>query len=394
MKKNIWCLAFTWFFAATQISFAQDSFSPPAKTYRIAVFAPMYLDSVFNNDLLNSDKSMPKFIMPAIEFTQGARIALDTLSLNGKHAEAYIYDSKSFTQPIPWLIKYKKLDSIDLIIGSVKDPDYHELAAFALQKKIPFISATYPNDGGITGNPFLVIANSTLKANCEGIFSYLLQNHGTDKIYIVKRKGDDRIENYFRSINTAEGKPLLNIKTIMIDSSISSYSLLNRIDTNRLAVIIGAGLDEGFARNLADACYLVQKKHSLILIGMPNWDGFKSLTKTDHYKDFPIRYTTPHFDAANNSFDSLLIQKYFQLYRAKPTDMAYKGFEMTYYFTNILLNYPDSFMSHINDTSFIVFHDFNFRPVSVDKKNLLPDYFENKHLFIMQILNGDIAREW
>ena len=96
----------------------------------------------------------------------------------------------------------------------------------------------------------------------------------------------------------------------------------------------------------------------------------------------------------NNSFDSLLIQKYFQLYRAKPTDMAYKGFEMTYYFTNILLMYPTDFMAHINDTAFNVFHDFNFRPVFIDKKTLVPDYFENKHLFIMQILNGDISREW
>ena len=74
--------------------------------------------------------------------------------------------------------------------------------------------------------------------------------------------------------------------------------------------------------------------------------------------------------------------------------MAYKGFEMTYYFTNILLKYPTDFMSHINDTSFIVFHDFNFRPVFIDKKTKVPDYFENKHLFIMQILNGDILREW
>ena len=394
MKKIIWSLTVAWGFSATQASLAQDSILPSTKIYRIAVFAPMYLDSVFTNSELSSYNSIPKFIMPAIEFTQGAHIALDTLSLNGKHAEAYIYDSKSFTQPISWLIKYKKLDSIDLIIGSVKDPDYHELAAFSLQKNIPFVSATYPNDGGIIGNPFLLIANTTLKSNCEGIFSYLLQKHGTDKIYVVKKKGDDRIENYFRSINTAEGKPLLNMKTIVIDSSISSFSLLNRIDTTHTAVIIGAGLDEGFAKNLADACYPVQKKHPLVLIGMPNWDGFKSLTKTDHYKDFPIRYTTPHYDTENNLFDSLLIQKYFQLYRAKPTDMAYKGFEMTYYFTNILLAYPTDFMSHINDTSFIVFHDFNFRPVFIDKKNKTPDYFENKHLFIMQILNGDILREW
>ena len=392
MKKNIWSLAVVLFFLATQ-SFAQNN-TPSTKIYKIAVFAPMYLDSVFTNSELNTNNSIPKFIMPAIDFIQGAHIALDTLSLNGKHAEAYIYDSKSFTKPISRLINYKELDSIDLIIGSVKDPDYHELAAYALQRNIPFVSATYPNDGGIIGNPFLLIANSTLRTNCEGIFSYLLQKHGTDKIYIIKKKGDDRIENYFRSINTAEGKPLLTIKTIMTDSSISFYSLLNRIDTTQPVVIIGASLDEGFARDLADACYPIQKKHPLILIGMPNWAGFKTLTKKDRYKDFPIRYTTPHYDTGNNLFDSLLIQKYFQLYRAKPTDMAYKGFEMTYYFTSILLNYPTDFMSHINDTAFTVFHDFNFRPVFIEKGNTVPDYFENKHLFIMQILNGDILREW
>jgi hypothetical protein len=392
MKKNIWFVLFVSVFSVTQL-FAQNTI-PKNKIYRIAIFSPMYLDSVFASTTFMTDKSIPKFVMPAVEFVQGAHIALDTLLLNGKNAEVYMYDSKSNTQPISWLIKYDKLNAIDLIIGAVRDPDYHELADFALQKNIPFISATYPNDGGIIANPFLIITNSTLRANCEGIFSYLMQKHGTDKIYLIKRKGDDRIENYFRSINTTEGKPLLNIKTIMIDSTISAYSLWNRIDTTKAAVIIGASLDENFAQSLADACYSIQKKHSLTLMGMPNWDGFRSFYKKDAYKDFPILYTSPHYDEEKNYFDSLLTQKYFQLYRARPSDMAYKGFEMAYYFTNILVNYPNDFMSHINDSAYSVFHSFNFRPVYIDKKNETPDYFENKHLFILQILNGAIARVW
>ena len=394
MNKKFLPIFILVFFGYIPISYSQDTATLPVKVFRIAVFAPLYLDSVFNNSELNYDKALPRFVMPAVEFIQGARIALDTIALNRNQAQAFIYDSKSFTQPISWLIKYKKLDSMDMIIGSVKDPDYHALADFALQKSIPFISATYPNDGGVIANPYLFIVNSTLKSNCEGIFSYLLQKHGTDKIYIVKRKGDDRIENYFRAINISEGKPLLNMKTIMIDSSISSYSLLNRIDSTQAAVIIGANLDEGFAKNIADACYPIQKKHSLILIGMPNWDGFKSLLKKDAYKDFPIRYTTPHYEAKNNFYDSLLVKKYFQLYRAKPSDIAYKGFGITYYFTNLLLSYPNDFITHINDSAFTVFHEFNFRPVYIEKQNKLPDYYENKHLFIMEILNGDIVREW
>ncbi len=393
MKKKISFIILLCIVSSLQFLFAQNQIRSSSKTYHIAIFAPLYLDSVFTNTGLNVENSIPKFIVPGVEFAQGAHIALDTLMLNGKSADATIYDSKSYTQTIPWLIQYKKLDDVDLIIGSVRDPAYHQLANFALQKNIPFVSATYPNDGGIHTNPFLIIVNPTLKANCEGIFSYLLQKHGTDKIYLIKRKGDDRIENYFRAINTSEGKPLLNIKTIMIDSTISSYSLLNRIDSTKPAVIIGANLDEDFAKSVADACYPIQKKHPLVLIGMPNWDGFKSLYKKDAYKDFPIRYTTPHYDAKDNSFDSILIKKYFQIYRAKPSDMAFKGFGITWYFTNLLLNYPNDFFTHINDSAFAPFHNFNFRPV-FEKQNTTPDYYENKHLFIMEILNGDIVREW
>jgi hypothetical protein len=394
MKKNICFFVTIIFLASSQFSFAQNEINTQSKTFRIAEFAPLYLDSVFTNSVLRSDFSIPRFIMPGVDFVQGARIALDTLALNGKHVEAYIYDSKSVTQPVSWLIKYKKLDDMDLIIGSVKDPEYHELAAFALEKNIPFVSATYPNDGGIKGNPDLIIVNSTLKANCEGIFSYLLQRHGTDKIYLISRIGDDRIENYFREINYAEGKPLLNIGKILVDSTISSYSLLNPIDTTHPAVIIGGSLDEQFAISLAQACYPIQKNHSLFLIGMPNWDGFKELYNKVDLKDFPIHYTTPHFESEDSPQDSLLIKKYFQLYRTKPSDMAYKGFGITWYFTNLLIHYPQDFMEHLNDTSFSAFHDYNFQPVFDEKNKKEIDYYENKHLFIVEILNGEISREW
>jgi hypothetical protein len=212
-------LLFLFLFLGLQKSFAQN-IAPVEKVYRVAIFAPLYLDSAFTNGKLKSQKTIPRLIMPAVDFVQGAQIALDTLSLNGKKVEAFIYDSKSFTQPISWLIRNKRLDNLDLIIGSVKEPDYSELAQFAVQKSIPFVSATYPNDGAIRQNPFLIIVNSTLKANCEGIFSYIMQKHGTDNIYLIKKKGDNRIDNYFKEINAAEGKPLLKIKNIMLDISI------------------------------------------------------------------------------------------------------------------------------------------------------------------------------
>ncbi|MEO6453039.1 MAG: hypothetical protein ABIN97_03150, partial [Ginsengibacter sp.] len=364
------------------------------RVYRIAVFAPLYLDSVFTDNKLRNDKSIPKFIVPALEFVQGAQIAFDNLTLNNERIEAFIFDTKSFTEPLTQLIQNKKLDSINLIIGSVRDIDLKQLSDFSAARNIPFISATFPNDGGITDNPFLVIMNSTLKAHCEGIYSYILQNHGTDKIYLFKKPGtqEDKIATFFKTLNEQEGKTLLNIQTITFDTGFSTYSFRKKLDSNHNSIIIGGSLDETFAKNLADACYEVKENYSLTLIGMPNWDGFKFFTKED-YKDFPVYFTTPYYNPKTNSLSNMLEGEYYRRFKSKPGDIVCKGFESVYYFAKLLIRYPDDFMLHLNDNSLKVFSDNNFRPI-LSKNGPLPDYFENKHLYIMRVMNGIVAREW
>lgn len=366
------------------------------KIYKVGIFAPLYLDSVFTGGQLRNEKTIPKFIMPAVDFVQGAEIALDSMTLGNERVEAFFYDTKSFYQPIPWLIQNKIIDSLDFIIGSVKDIDFKQLSDFSEKRNIPFISATYPNDGGITENPNLVIMNSTLKAHCEGIYSYILQNHGTDRIILLKKGGaqEDKIVSYFKGLNEQEGKPLLNIQTIHIDSTITPYFLKVRLDSNRRTVIIAGSLDESFAKTVTDASFAIHKTYPLILIGMPNWDGFKIFTAKNAYKDFPVRFTTPYFNSKSSSFSNLLTGEYMKRYKAKPSDMAFKGFETAYMFTKLFLKYPNDFLSHINDRSFIIFNEYNFRPVYLKKNARNPDYLENKHLYVMRIMNGMVTREW
>ena len=395
MKKSILLLLLAINFPGLQ-SFAQEPLKIPPR-YRIAVFAPLYLDSVFNNYKLRYEKSIPKFIMPSVEFVQGAQIALDSFELTNQNVEAYIYDTKSVKDSIVSLLNNHTLDSINLIIGAVKDKDYKQLADVALKYKIPFISATYPNDGGITENPFLVLINSTLRAHVEGIYSYLLENHGTDKIYLCRKRGalEDKIASYFKMINDQEGKPLLNIQTIHFDSTVSPGFFKKRLDSLSTSVIIGGSLDEDFATMLTDAAFAAfKKRYPVVLIGMPNWDGFKSLTRKDAYKDFAIHFTTPYYNSKSEKNYNFLNTEYMKRYKSKPTDMVCKGFETAQYFVNILMKYPEDFMSHLTDKNYRVFSEYNFRPVYIKKKSGIADYYENKHLYVMKIVNGVISREW
>ena len=73
--------------------------------------------------------------------------------------------------------------------------------------------------------------------------------------------------------------------------------------------------------------------------------------------------------------------------------MAFKGFESAYLFSKLLLVHPNDFMSHLNDSPYKVFSEFNFRPVK-PAANAVPDYFENKHLYFIKILNGTTTKAW
>ncbi|MEO6539264.1 MAG: hypothetical protein ABIT07_03385, partial [Ferruginibacter sp.] len=136
LKKNTFLL-FLLFSASLVKSQAVISEQPSTnnfKTYEVAIFASLYLDSVFADGEYKYDKNFPKYAVQALDFVQGAQIALDSMKVYKSNIHATIYDSKSLTQPVNFLLSSKNLDSLDLIIGSVKDEDYQVLAAFAQQK--------------------------------------------------------------------------------------------------------------------------------------------------------------------------------------------------------------------------------------------------------------------
>lgn len=388
------CTAF--FYVNTSVAQHTDSLKK-VRTYRVGIFAPLYLDSVFNSSgNFRYTQGMPKFITPAVDFINGAQLALDSLRLHHANVEAYIFDTKSYKEPLSALIKNNKLNNLNLLIGPVRDFEFKLLADFAAARQIPFISAAYPNDGGISNNAYTVILNSTLKAHCEAIYSFLLQDHGTDQILLCRQKGqqEDRVASYFKSINEQDGKPLLNIQTLNFDSVITAGLLKRKMDSNRSTIIIGGSLDENFAVKLARACHQVPESYPLTLIGMPNWDGFKSFFKKGDLAEFPVYYTTPYYNSKTDHYSRVVINGYSRKLKGKPSDMVYKGFESVQLFVNLLLKHPDDFMNHINDKSVRVFSDYNFKPVLAKTDDDIPDYFENKHLNFIKIYNGKMSKAW
>lgn len=364
-------------------------------TRKIALVAPLYLDSVFRNNSYQYSKKFPRFALQGLDFVQGARIALDSFPLAEGHTELYLFDTRADSPTLRQRLERNEFDDMDLILGAVKDEALGPLAELSQRKHIPFVSATYPNDGGITRTPGLILLNATLRTHCEAIFSYLLQNQSQNRILLVRKTGpqEERVAGYFQQINRPDNKNLLPIKPLVLDSN---YAILkSQLDSTRTNVVIVGSLDETFASDIATQLSMVRKKYDILLIGMPNWDGFSAFGRTlkPAFKDFPIHFTSTYYHEKNDRFSETLTNGYLNVYKGKPSEYSFRGFEAMYLFLRLIHQYPQDLTEHLNDPRPRVFTDFRFLPVGSDPARTA-DYQENRQIYFLKKKNGITEKAW
>ncbi|PWT96094.1 MAG: hypothetical protein C5B52_16430 [Bacteroidetes bacterium] len=391
MRKAILVLVFA---LALQSSFKSFAQADSQKVHHVAIFIPLYLDSAFDaSNTYRFEKSVPHYFAAGLDFYQGVTFALDSLEKNGQKIEVSVFDTKSEKGNIVKTVQDPEFSNVDMIIGAVSGTEYLQLASVAKQKTIPFISATYPNDGGVTGNPYLVIVNSKLNTHIQAVFNYTLKNLGTNKIVLFRRKNsqDDRISDAIKSYNSSGSGTLLNIQTVILEDNFTSKDIKGSLDSVRQNVIICGSLDENFGRNLCLQSAELGPGYQLSIIGMPTWENIRELAKPE-LKGIPIIYSTTLYSPEQDPLNQQFVKSFFKLTYTRPSDMAFRGFEVTYVFSRLLQKYDSSILSNLNDKSFRLLTDYEFKPIYWSKGSSTPDYYENKRVYMVKRINGMTLR--
>ncbi|MFN2458168.1 MAG: amino acid ABC transporter substrate-binding protein [Chitinophagaceae bacterium] len=360
------------------------------KRHKVAIFTPLYLDSVFtagNNYRYN--KSFPKFLHAGLDFYQGAQLAIDSLKNSAAPLEVFIYDSRSRRYPLSQQINAPELSDVEMIIAHASAPDVRLLADAALKRKIPFISATLPNDAGITENPYLVILNSSLRTHSEGIYGYLQKYHSRDRIVVFKKGGtqEEEIEEHLKNFSKNTASVPLKIEFENIGNDFDAERLIRKLDSTRRTVCLAGSLDENFGSKLSQELASVSNTYPITLIGMPTWDNLNIFSKPE-FKNIDIVYGTPFFygrpDRLLNHIRSVFSAKV----NGRPTDMFYRGYEVTLRFILLLLDAKKDVASNLIRKGNFVFTNFDIQPVLLNSRNMTLDYFENKKLYFVKYING------
>ncbi|MCC6290208.1 MAG: ABC transporter substrate-binding protein [Chitinophagaceae bacterium] len=390
-KTGIFVIALLILFFKTSVAQIQQE-TPP----RIALFVPLYLDSVFDaSGKYKAGKTIPKYISSALDFYQGSNFALDSLDKEKIKMNVQVYDVKNPQQSVYKIADAGGLDSVSLIIGAVNGKEYLDLAAVAKEKKIPFVSASYPNDGGISANPYVVIVNPKLNTHLQVIYNYILKNFGTNKLVMLRRQNgaDDRITEVFKSLNASGSGTVLNIQTTTLNNVFTAKDIAASLDSTRENVIICGSLDDNFAKNIISYASTLSPNYKITLVGMPTWQDYPELSRPE-IKNLPVIYSASFFNPGEEvSWVENFTQRYGRNTYTKPNEMAFRGLEIMYLFSHLLQKDKANIISNLNDDKHLLLTDFEFKPIYKNKSSTTPDYYENKRVFILKQWNDELTKE-
>ncbi|WP_132055912.1 ABC transporter substrate-binding protein [Pseudocnuella soli] len=389
MKKGIYLIAGLLLLAHTS-GLAQNM-----KRHKIALFAPLYLDSVFNGANYRYGKEFPKFLNPGLEFYQGAQMALDSLQKMGAPLEVFVYDTRSKRSGVSDIISNPAMNDVELIIANASNAEVRQLAEAALRKKVPLISATLPNDAGVNNNPYFVILNSTLRAHCEGIYRYLQTYHSRDKIVLFRKNGaqENQLRDYFNDIGQSTIDKRLAIETLDVTNGFNSSSFTARLDSTRRTVVIAGSLDQNFGEDLASELASIGNKYPITLMGMPTWENIRAFSRSE-FRPLEIIYSTPFYINRSERLAAHIGNVFEDRIEGRPTDLFFRGYETMLRFAQLLLETKTDVASNLSRKGNYVFTQYDIQPVFTNKQSMTLDYFENKKLYFVRRINGamDVVR--
>ena len=360
--------------------------------HRIAIFAPLYLDSAFVDDTTYRypKNVFPKFINPGLEFYEGAKLALDSLNIEKAPLEVFVYDTRSARETIAQQLNKPEMDSVELIITHCNIAEIKIFADAGLRKNIPVINANLPNDGSVIANPFFVLLNSTLKTQCEGIYRHIQKYYPLDRLIVFRKKGqlEDRIKMYFEEFGKNTVSVPLKLNYIDLPDSFTVTHLKPYLDTLQQSLCIAGSLDENFGKRLVQQLALLKKQYPVSAMGMPTWDNIKDFSKPE-YKGIEIIYSTPFYNSKADKVSLGIINYFNQVIFSRPSDMVFRGYEITWKYARLLMQYGRDLPSNLSNKQHKVFTDFDIQPV-LNKQSMTLDYFENKKLYFLKWQDGII----
>lgn len=356
--------------------------------YRVDVLVPLYLNELVKNGKAVSPDQIPDKAVPGITFYEGIQLAADTLNKTGYHLDIHVHDIADPQTSVDALIRNKRLDSSDLIIGAVQAYQVGPIAQFAKKRQVNFVSALSPSDANVKDNPYFTLLQPTLQTHCDWLRKAISDRQGSAPVLVYHRSAVAADQLAFAHL-TADGSfKFTDINVTALPKVPYLRALLDSMKVNIIAMPI---VDAGYARQLLQQLNTEFPNHRFEIYGMPSWQGMSLLRKTDALENIAVYLTDAFYYNPTTEGGQHVAAQYHRVFGGKPAELVYRGYETLSWYAYLLNRYGNVFNGNLSDNNAAAFTRFDIRPRWDKDDNLL--YNENGHLYLFRYQGGSFSLE-
>lgn len=316
-------------------------------TFNISLLIPLSLSRV---DSAWSEKDGNISSFRFLSFYEGMLVALDSLQKAGANINLRVYDIPKDNPVLSKVLQKPELKESDLIIGLLFADDFEKAAKYAKQNNIPIVNPLSRRRDVINDNQWVIKVYPD-KVSQQEMLARVFDQTTNNQVYIVRA-------NKFQSADYANSlyKKLKEVDRIdpnrfsrirMVVDSVSWVKQMTQNDENPTVLVVAENpayvMD--FLRKMGQGAV----NGKIRIIGLPNWQDIDKL-EVGLIDKLNFHFLAPYLVDYKNEDVKGFISTFRNRFAAEPDELAYSGFDLTWFFSHSMIQFGDNFIDCLNST--------------------------------------------
>ncbi|HET6244668.1 MAG: LysM peptidoglycan-binding domain-containing protein [Bacteroidetes bacterium] len=356
--------------------------------YNIALLLPLFIQE--NDGIEKNKRPFEKKILfdqsiVALQFYEGFLLALDSMNKEGLVANIYVYDTAKDSLQLKMVLAKPELKQMDLIIGPLFLSGFVQASKFALENEIHIVSPFIQQNSIIAENPYVSKVVPAPTTQFDQIAEFISEAYPNQNLVLIhnSKLEDKPIVRAFTKKAAAKNLSIKEINYLTSDFKAIQLAL----SSNKKNILIVPSNDVAFVTDLISKLYFSStQEKEIIVFGSDSWLDFENLDI--NY----LQKLNTHIATANHvDFDNEKIKNFIGVYREKylsdPSNYAFQGFDLGYFYLSLLNKYGRYFsQKYVLFTHNGLQLTFNVSKVSEQSG------FENKGFSIIRFENYKLVK--
>ena len=323
---------------SAEIEICAQSYNHIHEEFRIALILPFNLDA---SDASNtkSARNRESTGFRYLPFYEGAYIALDSLKKKGLKAKIFVYDIGHDPEIAKRILSQPEMKQLDLIISLSFTRSFELIADFGKKNNIPVVNPVSRRDEIISNNPSVIKVFPSPDFQAETVVQFLKSRPTRQNIVLIRSNKiqhtqlADRLRTLIQETLNAEGFAKGSRFMYLNDSLTKVNKALKPGYDNYL---IALSENEAFSINLLSQLSHRDDTLRFSLIGLPLWEEMKNIESTAILRS-NLHFVTPSFVDYSDPDVQKFVETFRREYLSEPGELAFTGFDVTWYFVNALM---------------------------------------------------------